>query len=305
MTSGMIFDIKRYAINDGPGIRTAVFMKGCPLRCEWCHNPEGQRGAPQLIFRANRCKSSQACLQACPKVAIAWEGVSITDWESCDQCGKCAEVCFSGAREIVGREMSVDQVMAEIIRDVPFYDQSAGGVTFTGGEPMQQKKFLQEVLQACKRQNIHATIDTSGYTSWTNLRSILPLVDLFLYDIKHMDEETHKRYTSATNKRILDNLQRLSAEKANIIVRIPLIPGVNDDAINIGQCAGFLGSLPHLKGVEIMPYHAIGEAKYQALGMKYMMQDTPTPTQEQIDRAEGLLSGHNLPVIRHPTGRNV
>lgn len=305
MTSGMIFDIKRYAINDGPGIRTAIFFKGCPLDCWWCHNPEGQSAQPQLMFRSNRCKSSKACLQACPQDAITWKEGSVTNWEECDDCGKCAEVCFAGAREIIGREMNIDQLMAEIERDIPFYDQSEGGVTFTGGEPMQQREFLEEALLACKERQIHTTVDTCGYSSWENINSIRPYVDLFLYDVKLMDAGKHIKYTAVSNRRILDNLCNLSNARAHIIVRIPLIPGINDDNENIELCGAFLAAIPHLDGVELMPYHEIGLAKYQALGMNYRLENTISPTDEQIGKVEMMLYGYHLPVIKHYTGRTV
>jgi pyruvate formate lyase activating enzyme len=305
MTTGMIFDIKRYAINDGPGIRTAVFFKGCPLDCWWCHNPEGQSGKPQLMFRSNRCKSSRVCLQACPKEAITWNEGSVTNWDECDDCGKCAEVCFAGAREIIGQDMTINQLMTEIERDIPFYDQSVGGVTFTGGEPMQQREFLRDALLACKAQQIHTTVDTSGYTSWEKLSSILPLVDLFLYDVKLMNANKHIKFTSVSNRKILDNLHKLSSARAHIIVRIPLIPGINDDNENIKLCGSFLAALPHLDGIELMPYHEIGIAKYQALGMNYRLANTISPTNDQIGMVEELLSGYHLPVIKHLSGRTV
>jgi pyruvate formate lyase activating enzyme len=305
MTSGMIFDIKRYAINDGPGIRTAVFLKGCPLDCWWCHNPEGQSGRPQLMFRSNRCKSSQACLDLCPQEAITWNEGPVTNWDACDTCGKCAEVCFAGAREIIGRDMSVDQLMAELSRDIPFYDQSGGGVTFTGGEPMQQKDFLEEALLACKELQIHTTVDTCGHTSWDNFREILPHVNLFLYDVKLINADKHKEYTSVPNRLILDNLHKLSSAAAHIIVRIPFIPGINDDEDDLRLCGSFLATLPYLNGVELMPYHEIGVAKYQALGMRYRLENTIAPTKEHIVAVEDLFSSYNLPVIKQTSGRTV
>ncbi|MFZ2096284.1 MAG: glycyl-radical enzyme activating protein [Anaerolineales bacterium] len=301
----MIFDIKRYAIHDGPGIRTAVFMKGCPLECWWCHNPEGQRAEAQLIFRSNRCKASKACLVACPQDAIIWQGKSITHWELCDDCGKCAEVCFAGAREIIGREVTVNQLMAEIERDIPFYEQSGGGVTFTGGEPVQQSEFLAEALIACKEKQIHTIVDTCGYSSWENYQAILPLVDLFLYDVKLMNSEKHIKYTSVPNKQILDNLKKLSGEGVDIIVRVPLIPGINDGEENLEMCGLFLKRLPKLMGIEFIPYHEIGVAKYQALGMTYKLEKIITPTEGEISKAENLFTSYDLPVIKHPSGRTV
>lgn len=305
MTSGIIFDIRRYAIHDGPGIRTAVFFKGCPLACWWCHNPEGKSSQPQLIFRSNRCQRSKACLEVCPPGAISWVDGPITDWQICDGCGKCVEVCYAGAREMVGRIVSVDQVMAEVERDMLFYDQSGGGVTFTGGEPMFQREFLQEALLACKNQGFHTTVDTSGHVSWEGFMMINPLVDLFLYDLKLMDETKHKQYTSVSNQTILDNLQMLSSAKAHIIVRIPLIPGVNDDDENIEQSASFLAGLHYLDGVELMPYHEIGLAKYQALGMKYKLESTQPATKQRIEEIENILIHYHLPVHKYFSGRTV
>ena len=303
MTGGMIFDIKRYAIHDGPGIRTAVFLKGCPLNCWWCHNPEGQSMKPQLIFRANRCQGAQACLEACPLGAIRWQEGSTTDWTMCDQCGKCAEACLAGAREMVGREMSVEQLMKEVERDIPFYDQSGGGVTFTGGEPMLQPEFLLEALKASKKQLIHTTVDNSGQASWTSLQSILPYTDLFLFDVKHMDSEKHKKYTSVSNQKILANLQRLAKEQVKMIVRMPLIPGLNDDLENLQRTGEYLAGLPHLEGVELMPYHAIGVAKYQGLGMDYRLENIIPPTDDHIGEIEDLLASYSLNVIKHSNGR--
>jgi pyruvate formate lyase activating enzyme len=299
MTSGIIFDIKRYAINDGPGIRTAIFLKGCPLDCWWCHNPEGQASSPQLMFRTNRCKSSKACMQACPLEAITWNDGPVTNWEVCDDCGKCVEVCFTGAREMIGRSISTNQLMEEIERDIPFYDQSGGGVTFTGGEPMYQSEFLQEVLLACKERQIHTVVDTCGHTSWENIESIIPFVNIFLYDLKLIDEIKHKKYTSVSNQLILKNLQKLSKAGKHIIVRIPLIPGINDDIESIELFRVLLEALPTVDGVELMPYHQIGQAKYQALGRMYRLDDIHPPTREQIDGVEELLSNFHLPVIEH------
>ncbi len=305
MVRGMIFDIKRYAIHDGPGIRTAVFFKGCPLRCWWCHNPEGQSQRPQLIFRENRCKDFKDCVKACPQKAISWDGKSLTNWERCDGCGKCAEVCFSGGRELVGRSIAVCDLIEEIKRDTVFYNQSSGGVTFTGGEPMLQKEFLRQTLIACRDLEIHTTVDTSGYASWKSFETIYPLVDLFLYDLKLMDDSRHVQYTSVSNRLILSNLKKLSKAGRRIIVRIPLIPGINDKEDDLTSFANFLSGLRTLEGVELMPYHEIGLAKYQSLGIEYKLGNIHPAPPEQIKIAEEVLIKHNLPVIKHISGRNL
>ncbi len=300
MKTGTIFDIKRYAINDGPGIRTAVFFKGCPLECWWCHNPEGQLAQPQLMIRENRCKLSRTCVEACLPGAISWDNGPAVDWEKCDQCGKCAEVCYAGGLEMVGHTVTASEVMAEIERDVPFYDQSGGGVTFTGGEPMAQTEFLKEVLAACREKHIDTAVDTSGYISWDNFRDIVPLVDLFLFDVKLMDETRHMKYTGVSNTLIINNLRKLGEMGAPIIVRIPLIPGINDDDENISLIGSTLAALPRLVGAEVMPYHDIGTAKYGALGMKYKLPDKNSPTDEQVLRVEEMLSNYGIAIIKHP-----
>jgi pyruvate formate lyase activating enzyme len=238
----------------------------------------------------------------CPKDAISWNDGSITDWEACDDCGRCAEVCYPGAREMIGRSITVNQLLDEIKRDILFYDQSGGGVTFTGGEPIFQKEFLEEALYACKDQQIHTVVDTCGYSSWHNLTKIFPLVDLFLYDVKLMDENKHLKYTAVTNKLILGNLKKLSENDAHIIVRIPLVPEINDDHENLDMCGSFLAKLPSLDGVAIMPYHDIGQAKYHALGMKYKLNNILSPTEEEISEAEEILSSYHLPIIKHSGG---
>jgi pyruvate formate lyase activating enzyme len=201
--------------------------------------------------------------------------------------------------------VTVKQLLAEIERDIPFYDQSRGGVTFTGGEPMFQRAFLREILLACGEHEIHTAVDTSGYTSWDGLDEISSLVNLFLYDLKLMDEDKHKKYTSVSNQIILRNLQKLSQKKAHIIVRIPVIPGINDDIENLESTASFLSSLPHLDGVELMPYHDIGLAKYEALGITYRLEHTKSPASSQIEQAEDILASHHLPLLEHISRRSI
>jgi pyruvate formate lyase activating enzyme len=288
MIKGTIFDLKRYAINDGPGIRTAVFLKGCPLDCWWCHNPEGRERQPQLMVRANRCRLCGDCVAACPQSAIRLDEKPVTDLGLCQDCGACAQVCVQGARELVGRVVSVAEILAEVERDVVFFDQSGGGVTLTGGDPLMQPRFAIELLRACQAHGIHTTLDTSGYAAWKVVAEAVQHTDLFLYDLKLMDDRLHRKYTGVSNRLILSNLRRLSAAGAQIIVRIPLIPGVNDDEQNLHLAQQFLASLPRVVGVEVLPYHDIAQAKYTALDLEYRLSALASPSAERVDWAKSL-----------------
>jgi pyruvate formate lyase activating enzyme len=246
----LIFDIKKFSIHDGPGIRTTVFFKACPLSCQWCHNPESQAPELEMMVRPSRCIQCQACLSVCAQGAISWEyDLAFTDMERCTLCGACVEACHSEAREIVGREMTVAQVMTEIEKDIAFYEESGGGVTFSGGEPLQQRDFLLALLKGCKERGIHTAVDTSGFAAWETLDSVRQHVNLFLYDLKLMDDTRHQRFTGVSNELILRNLQMLSAHRHSILLRVPIIPGINDDDENIRQIGAFAATLPHLTPV--------------------------------------------------------
>lgn len=296
MLTGTIFDIKRYAIHDGPGIRTTVFLKGCPLTCRWCHNPESQSPEPELLIRANRCTRCGACVEVCPHGAIRLEASSMTDRTRCDRCGRCAEVCFSGVRELVGREISLAELLREIERDTPFHDASGGGVTFSGGEPLFQAAFLAAALRACREREIHTVVDTCGYAPWEAFDGLQQDVQLFLYDLKLLDEARHRHATGASNAPILRNLRALSERDAQIIVRMPLIPGVNDDVENMQQLGAFIASLPRRYPVELLGYHDIAGAKYAALGREYSLANVPAPTPEALERACRTLTAFGLEV---------
>lgn len=299
---GLIFDIKKYSIHDGPGIRTTVFFKGCPLRCAWCHNPEGQSSHAALMVRANRCILCGECQAACPQGAIHMDGTAVTERKECLACGECVQVCYSGARERIGRQMTVRQVMADALRDLPFYEQSGGGVTFSGGEPLSQPDFLLELLRACREQEVHTALDTCGYAPWSAFESILEHTDLFLYDLKLMDERRHKQVTGVSNQRILRNLTHLSEQGARLRVRIPLIPGVNDGEENLRSTAQFLASLPQLEGIELLPYHDIAQGKYEALGLPYLFHDLNPISPAQVQRWAEVLGSTGLPIF--PGGSN-
>jgi len=295
MATGLIFDIKRYAIHDGPGIRTTVFFKGCPLSCWWCHNPEGKSFSLELMIWPDRCIGCQTCVEVCPNSAVlVVNGSIVTDRDRCKVCGTCAEKCPANAREIVGKRISVDELIKEIRKDVLFYEESGGGVTVSGGEPLAQPEFLHEFLRACKKEDIHIALDTSGYAETGVLLKISKNVDLFLYDLKIMDDKKHKLYTGVSNELILKNLRELSLLGKKVFVRFPLIPGVNDDEENLHAAGKFISGLRNVEEIDILPYHKLGVEKAKRLGKKVKTFDKPS--NETLERAIKKLKSFGLKV---------
>jgi pyruvate formate lyase activating enzyme len=289
---GMIFDIKRFAIHDGPGIRTTVFFKGCSLRCQWCHNPEGQEPKPEIAIRESRCQQEcRECLSACPKGAISKnEKTALIDRAKCDLCGKCRDVCVYEALEVIGREVTVDEVVEEVEKDRVFFDESNGGITFSGGEPLMQPDFLEALLERFKKQGVRQTVDTSGYAPFETLERVSRNADLFLYDIKLMDEKKHKEYTGVSNQIILDNLKKLAEKEKKIVIRIPVVPGINDDRENIQKTAEYLLSLKEIKYINLLPFHRGGADKAERLGKKSLAGSIPSPAAEKMEEIRKTLS---------------
>jgi pyruvate formate lyase activating enzyme len=280
---GAIINIQKYSIHDGPGIRTTVFFKGCPLDCWWCHNPESQNPTPEIMFFKEKCTGCGMCLKRCPQNAIELvEGYPVTSEINCILCGKCSYFCPSNAREIVGKEITVKDLTREIIKDEIFYEESNGGVTFSGGEPLMHADYLNDVLKICKDKNIHTTIDTCGYVDFEKFEKIIDNVDLFLFDIKHMDNENHLEYTGVSNFIILENLKKLSQRGSNIHIRMPIIAGINDDDANINAAVDFISKLNIIQ-VDLLPYHKMGMDKYIRLNMKYKMSGLEKPSNEIME----------------------
>jgi pyruvate formate lyase activating enzyme len=298
VAKGTIFDIKRYAIHDGPGIRTTIFLKGCSLRCQWCQNPEGQESNPEIILRSSRCATEcNECVSICSLDAISKDRNSIEiDKAKCNLCRECEEVCAYEALEIVGREVTAQELAEEIEKDKIFFDESGGGVTFSGGEPLMQLDFLEALLKEIKKKNIHVTLDTSGYVSFEGLDRISEKVDLFLYDLKIMDDEKHEKYTGVSNKLILENLRKLAERGKSVAVRIPLVSGINDDNQSIHMLVDFLQSLKNINQISLLSYHRGGREKYKRLRKEKLPKTFQSPSDERIEEIKKILTDSGFSV---------
>ncbi len=287
---GRVFNVQRYSLHDGPGIRTTVFLKGCPARCLWCHNPESQSFAPEVLVVETRCVSCGTCVTVCP------HGAPPPGSGLCDACGACVLACPAGARQLAGRETTVDAVMEEVRRDRVFYEESGGGVTFSGGEPLAQPGFLQALLEASRAAGLHTAVDTCGFSPRERLLALAPLVDLFLFDVKLVDDARHLALTGLPAAPILDNLRALAAVHADVWIRVPVVPGHTDAEADVAATAALVAGLPGVRHVSLLPYHRTGAPKARRLGREYALPGLAPPPTEHLEALAELFRVHGLAV---------
>lgn len=296
MTLPYVFDIQKFSVHDGPGIRTIIFLKGCPMKCKWCANPESQSSGIEVMAHPDKCIGCKKCMEVC-KNPFDLYGIEVREETNCINCGACAEVCYAGARKLTGKRMSVKEVITETDKDMIFYKQSGGGITFSGGEAMLYPEFVSEIAGYYKSLGISTAIETCGDVPWDNFEKVIPTLDLVLFDLKLMDSKLHEKYTGRPNERILDNLKH-TAEKIETIVRMPIIPTINDCAENIEAVGNFLKLLNgKVKKIHILPYHNYGMSKYKSLGKRYQLEDLKAPDSAHMECIKNKLAKYELDVV--------
>jgi pyruvate formate lyase activating enzyme len=297
METGIITNIQRYSLHDGPGIRTTVFLKGCPLDCWWCHNPEGRSPRREVLVVETRCLRCGECIEACPEDGSpAMPNAVLLPPETCGLCGTCVEACPTGARQMMGRTMTEAEVMAEILRDRMFYEESGGGVTFSGGEPLMQAGLVRALLQRCRSSGIHASLDTCGFAPEATLLETAELARLVLFDVKFVDDALHQKYTGVSNSLILSNLRALCRRHPQVWIRVPVIPGVNDTPGHLEAMARMVAELGAVHQVNLLPYHQTGIAKFKRLGEAYRLKEVNPPDPSQMEAAAAAFSSQGLTV---------
>ncbi|MDD6467162.1 MAG: glycyl-radical enzyme activating protein [Erysipelotrichaceae bacterium] len=289
--SGTIFDIKRYAIHDGTGIRTTVFFKGCPLRCMWCHNPEGLSCKPQLGYTQNTCMQCQRCIHVCRKKNLSLDNGSITIGQNCDLCEDCIDICPTNSLKMIGQTITLAQLEEIIKKDMIFYDTTDGGVTFSGGEVFLQPEFLRESLKLCHELGLHTTIESSFMTDFNWIEQVIPYVDQFIVDIKLMDEAMHQKYTGCKNQVILNNIRQLSTYDVPLLIRTPLIPNITATKENLQEIGAFLRSLPRKIEIELLNYNPLAESKYPMIQEEYQLKGAKPFSSKEMNVFEQYVKG--------------
>lgn len=297
--TGTVFNTQKFSIHDGTGIRTLIFMKGCPLRCIWCSNPESQRTGPEVMFVRSKCTGCGKCAALCREAAVDDVTFDI-DRSRCVKCGLCTSRCYAGAKKMTGRQVTVREMMELIEKDRIFYTNSGGGVTVGGGEPAMQHGFVEELLKACRASHIHTAIETCGYGRWQDIYGMFDNADQIFFDLKAMDPELHRRLTGVSNELILHNAEQVAAGGKDVIFRIPLIPGCNDSMTNIEETGEFVGGLSgngNNISIEILPYHDLGRDKYRWLDMDYGLEDTGEPDASRVEELKTILKNRGCSVV--------
>lgn len=296
---GLIFDVQRLSLVDGPGGRTTVFLKGCPLACAWCCNPESFSEEPEIILRDTKCSALGKCVEICPQEAVSKvDGRRVIDWERCDRCGKCADACPAKAIERIGRYTTVNEVMKIVMEDVRYYRRSGGGITLSGGEPLAQTDFTLALLEEARREGVHTALDTCGYAEWEVLKEVLNYTDLALYDVKHIDSAKHREAIGVPNELILENLQKTAGRSdLKVWIRYPVVPLFNDSDRDVEELCHFVGDLgPAVERIALLPYHNLGVEKYPAVGRGCSLQDTPSATRGRVRELKDLIESRGLKV---------